>query len=68
MGEPVLLIEREQHGEHVRIWRYEDGRFLMERVHKTGKGIAVFCPNFDEALELWCRSETPPDRGASRHA
>lgn len=62
MAQPVLLIEREDRGEHVRIWRYDDGRFLMERVHATGKGIDVFCADFDEALTLWCRSETdtPP--------
>ena len=56
MERPVLVFAEERAGVHVRIWRYEDGRFLFERVSPTGKGIAVFCPTFEKALELWCQS------------
>ena len=55
MESPVLVLEREESGTHVRIWRYEDGRYLLEHVKPSGKGTAVFCPSFEEALQLWCR-------------
>lgn len=52
MKGPALVFAQEGAGVHARIWRYEDGRFLFERVGPGGKGIAVFCPTFEEALEL----------------
>ena len=66
MESSVLVYAQEVAGGHVQIWRYEDGRFLFERVKTTGKGIAVFCPSFEEALELWCRSEVGTDAQESR--
>ncbi len=57
LEQPVLLIEQNTAGVHVRIWRYEDGRIMLERMTPNGKGIAVSCPTFDKALALWCQIE-----------
>ena len=58
MERPVLIYDQEVGAGHVRFWRYEDGQFLFERMHRTGKGTAVFCPTLEKALELWCQSES----------
>lgn len=55
MERPVLVFEKDAARVHVRIWRYEEGRFLLERVEPSGKGTAVFCPSFEKAFELWCQ-------------
>ena len=62
MKKPVLLLDQKASDSHLRIWRYDDGRYLFERMRPTGKGIAVFCPTFDEAVNLLCQPEVP--RGA----
>ena len=54
---PVLLLDQKASDSHLRIWRYDDGRYLFERMRPTGKGIAVFCPTFDEAVNLLCQPE-----------
>ena len=55
MNQPELVFTQEAAGERVRIWRYGDGRFLLECLQTTGKGIAVFCPSYEKAMELWCQ-------------
>jgi hypothetical protein len=58
METPLPIFEHQTAaGEHVRIWRYKDGRFLLEHVKPTGKGTMIFCPTFEKALELWCQLE-----------
>ena len=55
---PTLIFEQDiSGGEHIRIWRYEDGRFSLEHLKPTGKGTTIFCSTFEEAVELWCRRE-----------
>lgn len=39
-------------GEHVRIWRQQDGRFSFEHLMPTGKGSTVLCATLQEALML----------------
>jgi len=41
----------------VRIWRYPDGRFLLEYIRPNGKATMVFCATFEDALDLWCKLE-----------
>ena len=60
MERPVLVFEQDTSGVHVRIWRYEDGQFLLDRVDPSGKGTTVFCPSFEKALELWCQAGGRP--------
>ena len=66
---PHLVFE--QHtpgGEHLRIWRQQDGGFSFEHLEPTGKGITISCTTLGEALMLWRRlkerrifqSLTPP--------
>ena len=54
MEKPQLIFTEATAGVHIRIWRYEDEQYLFERVGPSGKGIAVFRPTFEKALELWC--------------
>lgn len=68
MERPSLVFEQYASSVHVRIWRYEDGQFMLERMGPTGKGIAVFCPSFEKALELWCQVDAGQDTQASDDA
>ena len=61
MERPVLTYEQQASGVHVRIWEYEDGRFLFERLNAAGKGTAVFCPNLEKAMELRVQYEARED-------
>lgn len=63
----VLIFEQQPApGAHVRIWRYQDGRFLLEYMKPPSRRMMVFCPSFEEALSLWRQLEgeerpSPPD-------
>ena len=61
MERPTLLCARDAPDGHLRIWRYEDGRYLFEIVGHAKKGITVFCPTFEKAQELWSHYETDQD-------
>ncbi len=64
MEKPVLVYEQQDFGVHIRIWEYEDGRFLFERFSSVGKGTAVFCPTIEKAMEL--RAQYKAREGDSR--
>ncbi|GEM_PF-5318115 len=56
MNSTALVFENQTAaGGRVRIWRYADGRFLLEYIKPDGKATMVFCSTFEEALSLWCR-------------
>ncbi|OGG56349.1 MAG: hypothetical protein A3F84_22235 [Candidatus Handelsmanbacteria bacterium RIFCSPLOWO2_12_FULL_64_10] len=58
MNTTALVFENQTaSGGRVRIWRYTDGRFLLEYIKPDGKATMVFCPTFEEALSLWCHLE-----------
>lgn len=67
MNTTTLVFEKQTAaGGRVRIWRYTDGRFLLEYIKPDGKATMVFCPTFEEAMNLWCHLEygerpSPPD-------
>ena len=57
MEKNVLVYEQQPApGAHVRIWRYQDGRFLLEYMRPPSR-MMVFCPSFEEALSLWRQIE-----------
>ena len=61
MGTERLIHDHEiAAGDHVRIWRQDDNRFLFEHLMPTGKGVTIVCATLKEALSLWKRLETDP--------
>ena len=71
MEKNVLVYEQQPApGAHVRVWRYQDGRFLLEYMKPPSRRMMVFCPSFEEALSLWRQIESgegpsSPDGSAS---